>query len=200
MQVGEEGQRKEGRRGSKTGRKILATVEGSLPPLLAARLSPRTVIRRAFVPAESEAEERQLAVVDRSGRVGAGRLFGHVVQVLGREIGRVGQRAVGVLLERQYDQNVFPQGASVWSEHAMEDPPELRDKGRFNVADRGPVDAGKERVSLDLVRRVATQSLVRRGHHPGARRGTGESASFDDDDPRSAHARLTCGSCLLPPN
>jgi hypothetical protein len=57
------------------------------------RLSPRTVIRRAFVPAEGEAEERQLAVVDRSGRVGAGRLFGHVVQVLGREIGRVGQRA-----------------------------------------------------------------------------------------------------------
>lgn len=54
------------------------------------------------------------------------------------------------------------------------DVPKLRDKRRFDVADRGPVDAGKERVRLDLVGRVATQSLVRRGHHPvrGAERGS----------------------------
>lgn len=90
-----EGQRKM-RRGFKARRSTL----------LANRVSPRTVIRRAFVPAEGEAEERQLAIVDRSGRVGAGRLFGHVVQVLGREIGRVGQRAVVVCSRSgQYDRN-----------------------------------------------------------------------------------------------
>jgi hypothetical protein len=46
------------------------------------------------------------------------------------------------------------------------DSPELRDEGRLDVANSGPVDARKEDVALDLVGRVPSQPRLVSGDHP----------------------------------
>lgn len=98
---------------------------------------------RVRIPSDSRITQKGQVFRSTVPRLSGSREVGHLVQVLGREVGRIGHR------------------------------PEVRYEGRIDVSDGVPVDTVEEGVSLDLVDVqtsicVTQESVRRRCQHTGS--------------------------------